>query len=78
MVQHGHLPGAGELDDGMDVEVKLGRLVVIREHRVPKDGQRAQPSVGEHHVAAQVVPGTPVPEADKPTDALRLRVLHPA
>ncbi len=78
MVQDGDLPGAGELDDGVDVEVELGRLVVVGEHRVPEDGQRAQQSVGKHDVAAQIVPGTPVAEADEPPDACRLRVLRPA
>ena len=78
MVQDGDLPGVGELDDGVDVEIKLGRLVVLGERRVPEDGQRTERSVGKHDIAAQVVPGTPVAEADEAPDACGLRVLHPA
>ena len=78
MVQDGDLAAAGELDDGVDVEVELGRLVVIGEHGVPEDGQRAQRSVGKYDVTAQVVPGTPVAEANEAPNAGRLRVVRPA
>ena len=77
MVHDGDLPGVGKFDDGVDVEIELGRLVVLWEHGVPEDGQRAQRGVGEHDVAAQVVPGASAAEGSEPPDARRLRIHRP-
>jgi hypothetical protein len=74
VVQDGDLPGIGEFHDGVDVEIELRRLVVLGEHGVPENGYRAKRGIGEHDIAAQVVPGASAAERDDPADTGRLRI----
>ena len=51
VVHDGDLPSVDKFDDGVNVEIKLRRFIILGEHGVPENPQRAQRSVGEDDVA---------------------------
>ncbi len=67
-------PSIGRVEDGVDVEVVLRGLVVVGEERVTEHGARPQGGVGEHDVAAEVVPAREAAQRDDPADPLGLAV----
>ena len=74
MVQRHHDARARDVEDRVDVEVVLRRLVFGEDGLVE---HRARPEVlaGEHDVATQVVPRAQAVERDDAADAVRLRVV---
>ncbi len=77
VVQRDDNAGAGHVEDGVDVEVVLRRLV-LREDRLVEDGAWLQVGPDEHHVASEVAPRTEAVERRHPPDAVGLRVVHAA
>jgi hypothetical protein len=77
VVQRDDETGAGDVEDGMDVEVVLRRLV-FGEGRLVEDGEGPQVGSDEHHVPTEVAPRTEAGQRGDASDAVRLGVVHTA
>ncbi len=75
MVEHHDDRGVRDLENRVDVEVVLGRLVVVGKDCLVENGPRLESTRGDDDVATQVVPCAQVTEGDDAADSLRLRVL---
>ena len=76
MVQDTHQAQLRQVDDGMNIKVILGRLVLAGEQCGPEDGAGTSLLVGENDVAAKVVPAQELAQGDHAADALRLAVAN--
>ncbi len=76
MVQYEHQAEFPQVEDGVDVQVELGGIVLFGKESLAKDRTGAESTVGEDDVATQVVPTGQVAEGDHPADTRRLAVPH--
>ena len=78
VVQHHDDAGSRDVEDRVNVEIVLRRLVVVGKLRLVEDRARFEGTRSEHDVPTEVVPCADVAEVDDSPDAGRLGVPNPA
>ena len=78
VVQHHDDAGNRDVEDRVNVEIVLRRLVVIGKDRLVEHGARLERARSEHDVPTEVVPRADIAEVDDSPDSGGLRVPHPA
>ena len=78
VVQHHDDAGNRDVEDRVNVEIVLRRLVVIGKHCLVEHGARLERARSEHDVPTEVVPRADIAEVDDSPDPRGLRVPNPA